>query len=239
MSEALFESILPTEKLAEEAKEVKKSEKKKPETVSIEKEILEEKISQVRLILKQANNKIESLQENIRQMERRIEILDKTNSTKDFGDFVMEFNEKIHFIEEAKKEIFLQSSKVQNKYFEISGELENFQDVLSKLKRFDRVFVLADRLENFEADNKILREMTEEIRSSILENKFYSLIAILQQIKKKEVLIAVLDEIDRTIEEMKSKNLWRIDKVALAEDFLNGENVKALKSVTYNIKRLV
>jgi prefoldin subunit 5 len=186
-------------------------------------------MNQINVVLSELDEKIKLLQEKIRNLEESASAVESSKKTKDFDTFAQEFYDKLNQIEEVRSQIFIQSSKMQTKYLEMVKRLDDVEYILEKMKSLERILPLIEKLKIFDEDIKLLRESIEKIKLSMVEQKFYSLIAIIPKVKEKEVLINLLDELDRTIEELKRNDMYRYDKMALSSEVLESQNVKELK----------
>lgn len=236
LTDDIFEKILPKEKvLPEEKKGIKTKVEKVERLIPTEKKEAEEiptqKIEQIKAALTETEKKINLLQEKIRSLEESMATMESVKKAKDFDSISQEIYEKLSQVEEAKTQIFIQSSKIQTKYFEIMKRLDELEYVIEKMKSFEKVFPLLEDLKKFDTEIQILRDSIEKLRLSIVEEKFYSLIAIIPTIKRKEILISFLDELDRIIDELKRNNMFKYDKVVLSSEVLESPNVKELKLV--------
>jgi prefoldin subunit 5 len=233
LPEDIFEKIFPKEKISKikEKKEEPIFEEFVPKktTTFPEKDLIEQKMNQINVVLSELDEKIKLLQEKIRNLEESASAVESSKKTKDFDTFAQEFYDKLNQIEEVRSQIFIQSSKMQTKYLEMVKRLDDVEYILEKMKSLERILPLIEKLKIFDEDIKLLRESIEKIKLSMVEQKFYSLIAIIPKVKEKEVLINLLDELDRTIEELKRNDMYRYDKMALSSEVLESQNVKELK----------
>ncbi|MEM5772675.1 MAG: hypothetical protein QXL86_00380 [Candidatus Aenigmatarchaeota archaeon] len=238
MPEDILEKIFPKDKALHNIKEKKVPEIEEiippekplaiPEKILPDQKIFEEKLNKMEVILEEFDEKIKMLQEKIRNLEESASAVESSKEIKGFDKFTQEFYDKLSEIEEARAQIFIQGSKIQSKYLEIVKRLDDVEYFLEKMKSFEKFLMQLQNLERFETDIRILRESLYNLKLAFLEQKFYSLVAIIPTVKKKEVLINLLDEFDRTIEELKRNDMYRYDKMTLSSEVLESPNVKEL-----------
>ena len=181
--------------------------------------------------------KLDNVENFLQEFQSKLDTVEKTRE-----QVLQDFQDKLLHIDDAKRKILHQGSRVNDMYNEIRAKLDGLDRLLDKMQRFDKIFTLAERLEHFDVDmkRKVENNMStwnfpietiDQMRASILEENFYASLALLPMIKKKSVLMVVLERINKLIDEMKRKNLWNLDKKYLLEEILKEQNIQDLSLV--------
>ncbi len=175
--------------------------------------------------------------EDIDDLQERIENLEKI---KDLSKLLDKFDEKLTQIEESKEQVIFLNKNVKKMYREIDDKLYDLESVLKKTHDLDNLYT---RMENFEfyIKNKIKdssatwefsREAVEQMKLSILEQKFLALLLAFSSVKERNLKTNILEKLNKIVDDMKSKNLWDLDKKLLLEEILKtqGEDVTSYYS---------
>ena len=235
--EKLFEKIIPKEKISEEEKLLK--EKAVPKVVEKRKEApgaevppTEKKdLSHTDKELSEFKEKVYNFEnvlkgfEDINVLQQKIGDLEKI---KDLGGLLEKFDEKLKQIEESKEQVIFLRNNVKKMYKEIDDKLHDLESVLKKTDNLDSLYT---RMENFEfyvknkiRDNSDTRELSrdaiEEMKLSMLEQKFLVLVLSLPFVKEVNLKRSILEKIRRIIDDMRMKNIWDLDKKLLLEEIL-------------------
>ena len=245
--EILFEKIIPKDGIPGESKNIAKLPEREAKGAIQTKAASDysgEKLGEFQKRMEKLEKRLEglgnidNLQNKVDKFERVLQTkIEKFEKTKNFGEFLEEFYEKLDDIEEAKKQVFIFSSRTKSIYNEMEEKLDGLDTLLDKMHRFDEIFKLAKRLERFEADMKngtegsfagerLPHENIEQIKTSVLEQRFFSLISILSLVKETKLKMNLADELNKTIDEMKIKDLWDIDKKLLLEEILKEQKLE-------------
>ena len=231
--EALFEKIIPREKTSEESKKGKKL----PDINIVDKEVAQTKIliESLSKELKEASTKTSELDKKIENIEKNPPLLESipggkyvVKRMKAFDTMLEEFNDKLDYVEDAKSQIFIQQSRIRDMHGDVEKKLVGLESLLDRLRSFDNVFKLANRLEDLEFEIKntwIPLTTIEQMKSSIVEQNFFALLALLPLIKERESQASILGELKKLTEDMKRKNLWNSSKQVLMEEILRSQNV--------------
>ena len=259
MEEALFEKIVPDEKNAEEVK-VQKKEETKEETKEGSKEgqkKVEPQYAEVKKVENYSKNEFAELASKLNKIEKRIRGLeDHSNVLEDFigdsstfgkkidnfEDFLVIFREKLNEIESARNQISRQASKIAGMHDDISTKLEGLDAVLKKMQRFDQLFDLGDRLEDFESNIKneveqnlkswnLPLDAIENLKKSLIVQNFLVSLALLQAVKDRSVKLGMLESLTKNIEEMKKKDLWDFEKRTLFEEVIKNSDLQSIRLV--------
>jgi len=219
--EAPGAEVPPTEKkdLSHIGNEPDESKKKMDSTSHIDKELSEfkGKVYKFENILKGFED-INVLQEKMGNLEK----------IKDFSGLLAKFDEKLKQIEESKEQVIFLRNNVKKMYKEIDDKLCDLETILKKTHNLDNLYT---RMENFEfyIKNKIRsnsdtsefsREAIEQMKLSILEQKFLALVLSLPFVKEINLKRNILEKLRRIIDDMRMKNMWDLDKKLLLEEIL-------------------
>lgn len=228
MGEALFEKLIPGEKTAEKSEEVKKQ----PDVAEMEKDFLKTKmlIDDIGKELKELGGKTTELGKKVEGIEKNPPMLENlpggkyvVKRMKTFEGIMDELNEKLDYVEDTRNQIFMQHSRVRDMYGDIEKKLVNLDTLLDKLRSFDKVFKLATRLEELEFEIKntwVPLTTIEQMKSSMTEQNFFTLLSLLPLVKNRESQLNIVDELKKLSSDMKKKNLWGTDKQFLMDDIL-------------------
>jgi hypothetical protein len=206
--------------------------KKKTDTMShVDKELGE---------FKEKVYKFENLLKGFEDIDVLQEKMGKLEKIKDFSGLLAKFDEKLKQIEESKEQVIFLRNNVKKMYKEIDDKLYDLQTVLKKTHNLDSLYT---RMENFEfyIKNKIKdssatwefsREAVEQMKLSILEQKFLALLLAFSSVKERNLKTNILEKLNKIVDDMKSKNLWDLDKKLLLEEILKtqGEDVTSYYS---------
>ena len=219
--EAPGAEVSPAEKkdLSYIGKEPDESKKKTGSMSHVDKELGE---------FKEKVYKFENLLKGFEDIDVLQEKMGKLEKIKDFSGLFEKFDEKLKQIEESKEQVIFLRNNVKKMYKEIDDKLYDLQTVLKKTHNLDSLYT---RMENFEfyIKNKIRsssdtsefsREAIEQMKLSILEQKFLLLVLSLPFVKESNLKRSILEKLRRIIDDMRMKNMWDLDKKLLLEEIL-------------------
>ncbi len=239
MGDALFEKIIPGEKISEEAPEVKKG----PDIIEMEK-----KQTETKTLIEDLEKELKALREKSTGLEKKIDDIEKNppllenlpggkyivRRMKTFEGIIDELNQKLDYVEDARDQMVSTHSGVKNMYSDIEKKLINLDTLLDRLRSFDKVFKLATRLEDLEFEIKntwVPLNTIEKMKASIIEQNFFTLLSLLPLVRERESRMNIVSELRNLSEDMRRKNLWGTDKQLLMDEILRDNGINSLAHV--------